>query len=145
MLQITTLKVNNYTRRFAAIPLLMLVSFLFSFTPNSLINGNVQAKDKILVILDPGHSGSDMGCSDGLSKEKMLTLKVAKVIQKLAPSFNVEVLLTRTDDYFVSLDKRIELAIASYTADFISLHINDEKGKENGKGTFSIIINPKNL
>ena len=80
-------------------------------------------EDPLIVVLDPGHGGIDPGAErDGLS-EKELMLTFARELQDvLLRDGNFEVVLTRTDDSFVSLDRRVDLAHAAGGQLFISLH-----------------------
>jgi N-acetylmuramoyl-L-alanine amidase len=77
----------------------------------------------LIVVLDPGHGGIDPGAErDGLT-EKDLMLTFARELQDvLLRDGNFEVVLTRTDDSFVSLDRRVDLAHAAGGQIFISLH-----------------------
>ncbi len=77
------------------------------------------------IMLDAGHGGSDTGAI-GVSKvfEKAITLMVTKrVAQKLrAMGFNVY--MTRSDDNFISLGQRADLANSLLPAIFVSIHAN---------------------
>jgi N-acetylmuramoyl-L-alanine amidase len=77
------------------------------------------------IVLDPGHGGKDPGAMAFGLKEKDIVLDVAK---KLAPllkkELGCEVVLTRTDDSFISLEERTALANTNNADLFISLHIN---------------------
>ncbi|MDX5401804.1 MAG: N-acetylmuramoyl-L-alanine amidase [Rhodobacterales bacterium] len=80
-------------------------------------------EDPLIVVLDPGHGGIDPGAErEGLS-EKELMLTFARELQDvLLRDGNFEVVLTRTDDSFVSLDRRVDIAHAAGGQIFISLH-----------------------
>jgi len=80
-------------------------------------------EDPLIVVLDPGHGGIDPGAErDGLS-EKELMLTFARELQEvLLRDGNFEVVLTRSDDSFVSLDRRVAIAHAAGGQIFISLH-----------------------
>ena len=77
------------------------------------------------IVLDPGHGGKDPGAMAFGLKEKDIVLDIAK---KLAPllkkELGCEVVLTRTDDSFISLEERTALANTNNADLFISLHIN---------------------
>ena len=77
------------------------------------------------IVLDPGHGGKDPGAMAFGLKEKDIVLEVAK---KLAPvlkkELGCEVVLTRRDDTFISLEERTALANTNNADLFISLHIN---------------------
>lgn len=85
------------------------------------------------VIIDPGHGGEDAGAvgPTGL-KEKDLTLDMAlrmrRLLQKVMPQ--VEVILTRTSDRYVSLEDRVKMANTAGGDLFLSLHINSSDQKE---------------
>jgi N-acetylmuramoyl-L-alanine amidase len=79
--------------------------------------------DPLVVVLDPGHGGIDPGAErDGVT-EKDLMLTFARELQDvLRRDGNFEVVLTRNDDSFVSLDRRVAIAHAAGGQIFISLH-----------------------
>lgn len=85
-----------------------------------------QVVDRPLVVLDPGHGGSDFGAvSDIGGEEKEITLDIASrvaSILKLRHRFRVH--LTRDDDRFVPLARRTALANLKQASVFISLHVN---------------------
>ena len=78
---------------------------------------------RILVVLDPGHGGIDPGASREGQTEKDLMLTFAReVAQELKRLPNVDVLLTRNDDSFVSLERRVAQAHQAQADIFLSLH-----------------------
>lgn len=80
---------------------------------------------KIVVVLDPGHGGTDPGTSSGSLVEKELTLKIAQYAkQKLETYAGVEVYLTRSTDTYVSLEDRVTYAKNVNANYFVSIHIN---------------------
>ncbi|MFV0513957.1 MAG: N-acetylmuramoyl-L-alanine amidase [Jhaorihella sp.] len=77
----------------------------------------------MVVVIDPGHGGIDPGAEVGLVDEKTLTLAFARELREvLLRGGGVEVVLTREDDRFVSLERRIALAHQAGAQAFISLH-----------------------
>lgn len=78
------------------------------------------------VIIDPGHGGFDPGAvGPNGTKEKEITLKVAKQLKRiLERQLKVNVILTRKNDSFVTLQKRAQTAIKNNGKLFISLHCN---------------------
>ncbi|MBJ3774797.1 N-acetylmuramoyl-L-alanine amidase [Acuticoccus mangrovi] len=82
------------------------------------------AKSGPVVVIDPGHGGIDPGAitEDGI-EEKDVALAFAKRLRKdLERIPNLTVRLTRNDDRFLSLNRRIRIARA-YGADlFVSIH-----------------------
>ncbi|MCW5965259.1 MAG: N-acetylmuramoyl-L-alanine amidase [Bryobacterales bacterium] len=91
------------------------------------------------VVIDPGHGGKDHGTT-GVSglKEKDLVLDVSKRLANLVRErLGSEVLLTREDDNFVSLEERTEIANQSRADLFISVHANSSPYKlATGSETF---------
>jgi len=77
------------------------------------------------IVLDPGHGGKDPGAvsMSGL-REKDIVLDIALRIKRYLETESIEVRLTRSDDTFVSLWRRADIA-NKYGADFfISIHAN---------------------
>lgn len=83
------------------------------------------------ILIDAGHGGKDPGtASNDGTNEKLVALQVAKILQKffekVYPTINV--VLTRSDDTFIELERRSEIANRelkkSGSALFISLHCN---------------------
>ena len=77
------------------------------------------------VVLDPGHGGYDPGAIGPAGvKEKDVTLAIARRVAPLLARDGTQVLLTRNDDRFVSLEERTARA-NSFNADlFVSIHCN---------------------
>lgn len=78
-----------------------------------------------IVVLDPGHGGSDPGASGNGLIEKELTLKIASYCKReLEKYYGVKVYMTRSSDVGVGLEERVQIA-KNYGADvFVSIHIN---------------------
>jgi len=78
---------------------------------------------RILVVLDPGHGGIDPGASrDGQTEKDLMLTFAREVAQELKRLPNVDVLLTRNDDSFVSLERRVAQAHQAQADIFLSLH-----------------------
>lgn len=77
----------------------------------------------LVVVLDPGHGGIDPGAEVGTVVEKDLMLTFARELREvLLRSGGFQVMLTREDDRFVSLERRIALAHQARAHVFLSLH-----------------------
>ena len=75
------------------------------------------------VMLDPGHGGIDPGAETHDIDEKSLMLTFARELREyLLRSGGYEVVMTRVDDHFVSLERRISLAHRAGADVFVSLH-----------------------
>ena len=91
------------------------------------------------VVIDAGHGGKDPGAVGKKSKEKDITLKVAKMtgdyIKQYCP--DVKVIYTRSSDTFVSLMRRAQIANDNDADLFISIHCNaNASSKPCGVETF---------
>lgn len=78
------------------------------------------------IVLDPGHGGHDTGTvgPEGL-REKDLVLDVAQRLGRLIETrMGSEVIFTRTDDTFIPLERRTEIANEAKADLFLSIHAN---------------------
>ncbi len=77
------------------------------------------------IVIDPGHGGKDPGASAFGMKEKDIVLRMAKKLAaQLKQELGCEVILTRNEDVFISLEERTAIANANSADLFISLHLN---------------------
>ncbi|WP_336127160.1 N-acetylmuramoyl-L-alanine amidase family protein [Mesoflavibacter sp. CH_XMU1422-2] len=93
--------------------------------------------DKKTIVIDVSHGGHDNGTIVNGYNEKGIALNIANKIKELNKNSNLEIILTRDSDKFLSLNERAE-QINKLKPDFvISLHVNaaDDK-KESGKEIF---------
>ncbi len=77
-----------------------------------------------LVVLDPGHGGIDTGTRAPTGElEKDIVLDVAKRLRaRIESAGKYRVLMTRTDDTYVPLAERVEIARKANAALFVSIH-----------------------
>ena len=95
------------------------------------------------VVIDPGHGGHDEGTSGpkGLL-EKDLVLDVAQRLGKLIEQrMGSEVIYTRTDDTFVPLEGRTELANEKKADLFLSIHANSSPAAPRVTGIETYYLN----
>ena len=87
-----------------------------------------------LIVLDPGHGGKDPGAISYSKKifEKTIALIIAKKVKKLIDEsdLDVKVVLTRTEDKFVSLKERTTLANDIKADIFVSIHCNANRSSK---------------
>ena len=90
---------------------------------------------KPLIVIDPGHGGSDPGAISQTGKyEKNLTLQMAKEVKAaLEKTGKYRVLMTRDTDKALALRQRIRFAHNNKADLFISIHADSAKNK-NAKG-----------
>lgn len=80
------------------------------------------------VVIDPGHGGHDAGCvsKDKKTYEKTLALDIAtRLKEKMNKAYpEVKVVMTRSDDRFIELHQRGNIANNAGGDLFISIHVN---------------------
>ncbi|WP_170329150.1 N-acetylmuramoyl-L-alanine amidase [Ruegeria arenilitoris] len=94
----------------------------------------------LVVMLDPGHGGIDPGAEAGGTNEKTLMLTFARELREtLLRAEGYHVVLTRVDDHFVSLERRIALAHRAGADVFISLHADILlEGRAHGAAVYTL-------
>lgn len=82
------------------------------------------AGERKIVMLDPGHGGIDPGAVGHQgAKEKHVVLEIAHSVRDcLRETPNIEVRMTREDDYFIPLYRRVEIAHEHRADLFVSIH-----------------------
>lgn len=91
-----------------------------------------QVPEQIIVCLDAGHGDTDAGAVNGDRLEKDDNLRIALAVRdklEAAGSERLTVLMTRTDDTFLELQQRVDLANENGATLFVSLHRNSGGGK----------------
>ena len=76
------------------------------------------------VILDAGHGGHDSGAMSVYGPEKAFALDVVLRAKALLQATGLKVVLTRSDDTFISLDERARTASQYKRGIFIAMHFN---------------------
>lgn len=79
---------------------------------------------KKVIVIDPGHGGSDPGAVGNGLVEKEITLRIAQNMEQYLSKYNAEVILTRKTDIYVSLSDRANIANKLKADYFISIHVN---------------------
>jgi N-acetylmuramoyl-L-alanine amidase len=83
------------------------------------------------IVIDPGHGGRDTGTiGRGGLMEKNLTLELAKTLrQMLERGLGLDVVLTREEDVFLSLEERTAIANKHQADLFVSIHANSSPAR----------------
>lgn len=84
-----------------------------------------KAAENVVIVIDPGHGGENLGTDYLPIPEKVYTLMIANYMkQELETYDNVTVYMTRTDDRDMSLEERAQFA-QNVNANLVcSLHLN---------------------
>jgi N-acetylmuramoyl-L-alanine amidase len=111
--------------RFAVL-LLLFISQLFSseHKPLRTYTLSLPQHAKPLIILDPGHGGSDEGAKIHFFMEKSLTLMTSLLLRKHLNELGYRVIMTRSKDVFIPLYRRVSIANKTKAALFVSVHFN---------------------
>ncbi|PLK25785.1 N-acetylmuramoyl-L-alanine amidase [Novosphingobium sp. TH158] len=93
-----------------------------------------------LVVIDAGHGGFDPGAGSGPTKEKEITLALARRLRdELLKGGGVRVALTRADDRFLVLEERAGIARRLKADLFISIHADAAPNEEARGGTVYVL------
>jgi len=97
------------------------------------------------IVIDPGHGGKDPGTvsRNGKIKEKDIVLDISKRLEKkISKELGVKTILTRTEDVFIPLWKRTEMANDSKGKLFISIHVNATPHSTKTRGFETYLLRP---
>jgi N-acetylmuramoyl-L-alanine amidase len=121
--EINPSKENGSFSQNVVILMILIIFFHCTLSINAYAKPALVESHKPVVVLDPGHGGNDNGAQspDG-TLEKTVTLKLALLIAKLLAK-EYEVVLTRTDDYWLDITRRTAVANQVNADMFVSLHI----------------------
>src|SRR6201986_5336289 len=101
---------------------------LLSFVLTNIVSGQeVNARFRLkTIVIDAGHGGKDPGAHGAYSLEKNVALAIAKKVQQLINDEmpEIKVVMTRTTDKFIPLNRRSEIANENNANLFISIHCN---------------------
>ena len=89
----------------------------------------IKRNKKIIVCIDSGHGGTDVGANLEERYEKNDTLNIAKLVKQYLEEQDIKVILTRDVDETVSLEKRCKIANSKKADLFVSIHRNSNKDK----------------
>lgn len=93
-------------------------------TPGKPALASYAAKEGKLVVIDAGHGGYDLGAKMSSCDEKSLALSTALLTKKHLLELGYRVILTRSRDVFLSLERRAEIANQTKSKIFVSIHYN---------------------
>ena len=90
---------------------------------------------KPLIILDAGHGGTDEGAKINTFMEKKISLTTAFLAKKHLEELGYRVMMTRSRDVYLPLQRRVTIANKTKGSLFVSVHFNsspsfDAKGIE---------------
>lgn len=98
-----------------------------------------------VIVIDAGHGGKDTGTQNKPFKfdEKVFALDVALRLRALLLKQGYKVVMTRTDDRFIDLEKRADISNAAGADLFISIHFNAVAGTSAVRGSETYVMTPR--
>lgn len=117
---------NRLVKRTFLLFVLLITAIVYGFSPDNTPDFGVRK-----VVIDAGHGGHDSGCLGASSKEKDVALAIAlKLGEAIEKNFDdVEVIYTRKEDVFVTLENRAKIANEARADLFICVHANANDNK----------------
>ena len=102
------------------------------------------AKSKMVVVIDPGHGGKDPGAvGRQRTREKDVVLAISKnLLRALRADPNITPYLTRTNDRFMHLRDRTQLARDKQAGLFVSVHA-DAARKRSARGASVYVLSTR--
>jgi N-acetylmuramoyl-L-alanine amidase len=89
-----------------------------------------QAAPRPVVVLDPGHGGKDPGAigATGTQEKRIVLAAAQQVKRRLEAGGRCRVVMTRSRDVFVALERRVDFARRNKGALFVSIHADSAPG-----------------
>lgn len=87
-----------------------------------------------IIVIDAGHGGKDPGASSNKVTESTVTLNVSKRVEAKLKKAGAQVLMTRSNNTYLTLQQRTDFAKKNYAETFVSIHVNSA-GSSAAKGT----------
>lgn len=91
------------------------------------------AKERITIVVDAGHGGEDFGTHSldtPKYQEKNLNMSTAMMLKNFLQYFGYRVVMTRTNDVFISLEERAQMTNKLKPKLFVSVHYNSAPSKQ---------------
>jgi N-acetylmuramoyl-L-alanine amidase len=128
-------------------PIISICFSLVSFFVLSSFVGHEQTEDPTpfkfkTVVIDAGHGGKDPGAHGAYSLEKNVALAIAKKLEKAIQEQlpDVNIVMTRTTDKFIELNRRSEIANKNGGNLFISIHCNSSPEGVGGTANRGVLL-----
>lgn len=90
--------------------------------------------NKNVVVIDPGHGGTDGGAVANGILEKDNSLTISLLVRDKLQAAGIKVIMTRDSDVTVSKERRVEIANATDACLFVSIHRNNHVADPSARG-----------
>jgi N-acetylmuramoyl-L-alanine amidase len=109
-------------RSWPGVAAILFLSVLLSVTSVHVEKTFAQDRPDIIIVLDPGHGGNDMGArsSDGITEKQVAMTFAGAMTERLKKTYKV--VLTRKDDYQIDVFERSAIANHLKADLFVSIH-----------------------
>lgn len=97
-----------------------------------------------IVVIDPGHGGSNRGAKGATLHEKQLTLALAELVVHRLRARQISVTMTRTDDRTMTLRQRVAIADRLPADLFVSIHANASPTRTQ-RGFETFVLTPRGI
>ena len=106
--------------------IIVIIGFSFFLLAATFNTAGVKQYQVKKVVIDAGHGGHDPGTHGKVSREKDVALSIALELGDILEKYlsDVEVIYTRSDDTFIPLDERADIANKNGADLFVSIHAN---------------------
>ncbi|MEM7797293.1 MAG: DUF3747 domain-containing protein [Cyanobacteria bacterium P01_C01_bin.118] len=81
-------------------------------------------RGEVLVMIDPGHGGRDPGAVGNGLQEKEINLFISRRVQRTLEQRGYRVAMTRSSDFELDLQPRVDIAERANATIFVSIHAN---------------------
>lgn len=81
-------------------------------------------RGEVLVMIDPGHGGRDPGAVGNGLQEKEINLFISRRLQRTLEQRGYRVAMTRSSDFELDLQPRVDIAERANATVFVSIHAN---------------------
>ena len=100
-----------------------------------------------VVVIDPGHGGKDSGAKSLANGEyeKNYALDCSRRLQRLLEAAGWQVIMTRTNDTYLTLPERVAIADRAKADLFLSLHFNSGTGNGAQAGVETFCLTPRGM
>ena len=124
--------------------------FIFKIRKQPKINPKKPLRN-IVIVADAGHGGKEYGAIGCLGdKEKDINLEIANYLKDYLKQSGAKVIMTRTEDSYLGLQERVDIANDNNANVFISIHANavpdgTDPNKKSGVGVYYYYNQAQNL
>ncbi len=123
----------------------LLIACLASILASGLVGcaGTLGAGSFGTVVIDAGHGAHDLGgrAING-ANEKDLALDMSKRLKRALEWKGYRVIMTRSTDVFIPLDRRVNISNRAHNSIFVSVHVNWSRGGS-GRGVETFYCSPR--